>query len=69
MVTYLGDCFSESDKATNRDDNMIMNCGTEDVLTCHVVVLHHTFTQVTALAHFDEFVQKEGLDKFVRSVP
>ena len=68
-MTFLGDSFGKISKDTNSDNNMIMNCGTEDMLTCHVVVMHHTFTQVTALAHFDEFVQKEDLDKFVRSVP
>lgn len=68
-MTFLGDSFGKISKDTNSDNNMIMNCGTEDMLTCHAVVMHHTFTQVTALAHFDEFVQKEDLDKFVRSVP
>ena len=61
-MTHLGDRFIDG------DGGAILSCGTEDVLTCHVIVLHHAFTQVTALAHFDEFVQQKGLEKFVRSV-
>ena len=60
VVTHLGDRFNDG------KGGEILSCGTEDVLTCHVVVLHHAFTQVTALAHFDEFVQQQGLEKFVR---
>ena len=30
-------------------------CGTEDVLTCHVIILRDPSTGVTAIAHFDEF--------------
>ena len=40
--------------------------GTEDVLTCHVIVLHHPLTAVTAIAHFDEFVKEPGLEKLVQ---
>ena len=32
-----------------------MACGTEDVLTCHVIILRDPATRVTAIAHFDEF--------------
>ena len=62
VVTHLGDRFDEG------VGGEVMSCGTEDVLTCHVIVLHHAFTQVTALAHFDEFVQHRGLERFVKSV-
>ena len=61
-MTHLGDRFDEG------GGGAVMSCGTEDVLTCHVIVLHHAFTQVTALAHFDEFVQHQGLERFVKSV-
>ena len=30
-------------------------CGTEDVLTCHVIIMREPRTGVTAIAHFDEF--------------
>jgi len=61
VVTHLGDRFDEG------GGGAVMSCGTEDVLTCHVIVLHHAFTQVTALAHFDEFVQHQGLERFVNA--
>ena len=32
-----------------------MACGTEDVLTCHVIIMRESRTGVTAIAHFDEF--------------
>ena len=69
-MTHLGDRFSNGGMAPSSkgDGGAILSCGTEDVLTCHVIVLHHAFTQVTALAHFDEFVRQQGLEKFVRSV-
>lgn len=69
-MTHLGDRFSDGEVAPSSKGGggVILRCGTEDVLTCHVIVLHHGFTQVTALAHFDEFVQQKGLEKFVRSV-
>lgn len=67
VVTHLGDRFSDGEVAPSSKGGggVILRCGTEDVLTCHVIVLHHGFTQVTALAHFDEFVQQKGLEKFV----
>ena len=43
----------------------VLYVGTEDVLTCHVIVLHHAFTNVTALAHFDEYVRERGLNRFI----
>ena len=33
----------------------VVACGTEDVLTCHVIILRDPATRVTAIAHFDEF--------------
>ena len=33
----------------------VVSCGTEDVLTCHVIILREPSTGVTAIAHFDEF--------------
>ena len=61
VVTHLGDRFSTGD-----GPRRVLSCGTEDVLTCHVIVLHHAFTQVTALAHFDEFIRDRGLTRFTR---
>ena len=34
---------------------MVVACGTEDVLTCHVILMRESRTGVTAIAHFDEF--------------
>lgn len=56
-VTFHGDRFI--------DDSKVIWCGTEDVLTCHVLVLHHQLTQVTAIAHFDEYVKESRLEQFV----
>ena len=42
----------------------VVGCGTEDVLTCHVIIFREPTTGVTAIAHFDEFSRKwdfEGL--------
>ena len=33
----------------------VVACGTEDVLTCHVIIMREPRTRVTAIAHFDEF--------------
>ena len=33
----------------------VVACGTEDVLTCHVILMRESRTGVTAIAHFDEF--------------
>jgi hypothetical protein len=70
VVTHLGERFTtpSSSSSTSPLDNSsrILSCGTEDVLTCHVIVLHHSFTQVTALAHFDEFVRERGVENFVK---
>ena len=44
----------------------VVGCGTEDVLTCHVIILREPSLGVTAIAHFDEFSRKwdfEGLMK------
>jgi hypothetical protein len=57
VVSWAGARFS--------DGTPVQICGTEDVLTCHVIVLHHTFTRTTALAHFDEYVRDRGLNRFV----
>ncbi|XP_059089575.1 uncharacterized protein LOC131885528 [Tigriopus californicus] len=56
-VTFQGDRFI--------NDSKVVWCGTEDVLTCHVLVLHHQVTQVTAIAHFDEYVKEARLVQFV----
>ena len=32
-----------------------MACATEDLLTCHAVILRDPATAVTAIGHFDEF--------------
>merc|ERR1711974_52692 len=39
--------------------------GTQDVLTCHVVVLRHEETGVTAFAHFDEYLRIQRLEAFL----
>ena len=33
----------------------VVGCGTEDVLTCHVIIMREPSLGVTAIAHFDEF--------------
>ena len=39
----------------------------QDVLTCHVVILHHPASGVTAMAHFDEYVRERRLQKLVQN--
>ena len=55
-VTFDGDRL--------QDGNPVRCCGTEDVLTCHVVVLHHPEARVTAIAHFDEYVKEARLKRY-----
>ena len=56
-VTYDGDEFGDGKK--------VEFCGTEDVLTCHVVILHHPEARVTSIGHFDEYVREVRLKRFV----
>lgn len=37
------------------DGQEVVGCGTEDVLTCHVIIMREPSLGVTAIAHFDEF--------------
>jgi len=37
------------------DGQEVVGCGTEDVLTCHVIILREPSLGVTAISHFDEF--------------
>jgi len=37
------------------DGQEVVGCGTEDVLTCHVIIMREPRLGVTAIAHFDEF--------------
>jgi len=56
-VTFDGDRL--------QDGKHVRLCGTEDVLTCHVVILHHPDSRVTAIAHFDEYVKEARLKRYV----
>ena len=55
VITHTGDSFPNGQR--------VSICGTEDVLTCHVIILHHPFTGTLGLAHFDEFFKENGLMK------
>jgi len=57
VVTFHGDKFD--------DGNTVKKLGTQDVLTCHVVTLHHQETGATAFAHFDEYVRIHRLEAFL----
>ena len=46
-VTHRGD--------TLEDNCEVLGCGTEDILTCHVIVLREPQTGVAAIGHFDNF--------------
>jgi len=50
----------------------VVACGTEDVLTCHVIIMREPATGVTAIAHFDEFSRvwdfREMAEDFVEKV-
>lgn len=57
-ATYPGDRLE--------DGQEVDGCGTEDVLTCHVIILREPSLGVTAIAHFDEFSRRwdfEGIMK------
>ena len=56
-VTFVGDRFANG--------NLVKTAGTQDVLTCHVVVLHHPDSGVTAIGHYDEYVRERRLNALV----
>jgi hypothetical protein len=60
VVAHRGERFPESEGGLE-----VAFVGTEDVLTCHVVVLHDWLTAVTALAHFDEYVTDCTVNKLI----
>lgn len=37
------------------------------MLTCHVVILHHAASGVTAMAHYDEYVRERRIQKLVQT--
>ena len=45
----------------------VLGCGTDDVLTCHVIVLREPELGVAAIGHFDEFSRKKNFDGLVAS--
>jgi len=58
-VTFPGDRLDNGQK--------VICCGTEDVLTCHVIIIRDPRTGVTAISHFDEFTKKEHFDRMEAS--
>jgi len=44
-----------------------LKCGTEDVLTCHVVIFRDRGTGVSAIGHFDEFTKRVHFEKMACS--
>ena len=56
-VTHRGD--------TLEDGQQVTAAGTDDVLTCHVIVLREPETGVTAIGHFDEFSRKKNFEALV----
>jgi len=44
------------------DGQNVVGCGTEDVLTCHVIILREPSLGVTAIAHFDEFSRRKDFE-------
>ncbi len=77
MVSHRGDRFSSSSSADSDGEaspdpsglTPVRCLGTEDVLTCHVIVLRHPLTATVALAHFDEFIREKGLNRFIIANP
>ena len=57
IPTPINSMLCESLTNANRvfSFQMVVACGTEDVLTCHVILMRESRTGVTAIAHFDEF--------------
>ena len=45
----------------------VVGCGTEDVLTCHVIILREPSLGVTAIAHFDEFSRKKDFEGLMKN--
>ncbi|XP_023322489.1 uncharacterized protein LOC111696928 isoform X2 [Eurytemora carolleeae] len=58
-VTYPEDKLDNGDK--------VICCGTEDVLTCHVIIIRDPYTGVSSIAHFDEFSKQSSFEKMVES--
>ena len=55
--------FSPKNRAANAFQ--VLGCGTDDVLTCHVIVLREPELGVAAIGHFDEFSRKKNFDGLV----
>jgi len=49
------------------DGQEVVGCGTEDVLTCHVIILREPSLGVTAIAHFDEFSRKKDFEGLMKN--
>ncbi|XP_040581870.1 protein N-terminal asparagine amidohydrolase [Lepeophtheirus salmonis] len=54
-ISFPGELLSDNTRAAS--------IGTEDVLTCHVIVIN--YDRITALGHFDEYVTPKILDSFL----
>jgi len=58
-VTYPGHCLDNGEK--------VVCCGTEDVLTCHIIIMRDPTTGVAAIAHFDEFTKRKAFENMTKS--
>ena len=45
----------------------VLGCGTDDVLTCHVIILRDPELGVAVIGHFDEFSRKKDFEGLVNS--
>jgi len=59
-------CVTFPDDRLDNGQEVTM-CGTDDVLTCHVIILREPVTGVTAIAHYDSFARRTGFTSLVKA--
>jgi len=62
QVGARGDCYDSQLAEWLHLFQNVVGCGTEDVLTCHVIILREPSLGVTAIAHFDEFSRRKDFE-------
>ncbi|WAQ96579.1 NTAN1-like protein [Mya arenaria] len=50
------------------DDGQIQVMGTDDATTCHIVILRHTASMVTGMAHYDGSGLAQATQKLIETV-
>lgn len=53
---------------THPDDDVVDVLGSDEATTCHILILRHTGSGVTALSHFDGCQTHEGLASMIQTI-